>query len=307
MSTITRRAAGSWLPTAAVLAAVCLWGSSFVGTKLALRVFDPFAVIWARMLFSSLLFLAILPRLDRPRYCRGDWRGLLLLVVFLPGLYFPLENTALTLTSASQAGMISAIVPLLVAVGAHFVFGERVTVRGYAGLAAAIVGVVWLTLAAESSLVSAPNPLLGNFLEFLAMLCACGYMLTIKKLSERYGTWMLSGLQCLAGLVFFLPAVFRFESALTSPELTVGIGAVAYLGIVVTLLAFGFYNYGVSRMPASRASAFINLIPVVSVFLGWAILGDSLTVGQYEASVLVMSGVALSQFGARKARIADSK
>ncbi len=289
--------ATSVLPVLAVLGAVFLWASSFVSIKIALQAFHPFVLIWGRMLISAVMFLALLPRMDRPDYHPGDWRLLLLMAAFLPGLYYPLETVALTLTSASQAGMISATMPLLVAAGARIVFGERLKGRAYLGLAAAIGGVVWLTLAARTDARSAPNPLLGNALELLAMCCSCGYVLTVKRLSARYGGWLLSGLQCAAGAVFFLPAAFFLGDTLSSPDFVPALMALLYLGGLVTLVAFGLYNYGLGHMPASSAAAFINLIPVCSVLLGWAVLGETLTAGQYAASAVVMGGVMLSQGG----------
>jgi drug/metabolite transporter (DMT)-like permease len=301
-----RGSATNALPVLAVLGAVFLWASSFVSIKIALQAFHPFVLIWGRMLISALMFLAVLPRMDRPDYRPGDWRLLLLMAAFLPGLYYPLETVALTLTSASQAGMISATMPLLAAAGARLVFGERLKGRAYLGLAAAIGGVVWLTLAARIDAQSAPNPLLGNTLEMLAMCCSCGYVLTVKRLSARYGGWLLSGLQCAAGAVFFVPAVFFLEGTTSSPDFVPALLALLYLGGLVTLVAFGLYNYGLSRMPVSGAAAFINLIPVCSVLLGWAVLGETLTPGQYAASAVVMAGVVLSQ-GGTVARPPDSR
>ena len=77
-------------------------------------------------------------------------------------------------TSAAQAGMITALLPLLVAMGAYVFLHERITRTTLAGFLLAVVGAVWLSLAGEAS-SSAPAPLLGNFYEFLAMLCAMGY------------------------------------------------------------------------------------------------------------------------------------
>ncbi len=63
----------------------------------------------------------------------------------------------------------------------------------------------------------------------------------------------------------------------------------------VTLGAYGLYNFGVSRIPASQASAFVNLIPVFTVILGWIILNERFAPVQYLASALVFSGIFLSQ------------
>lgn len=63
----------------------------------------------------------------------------------------------------------------------------------------------------------------------------------------------------------------------------------------MTLGAYGLYNFGVSRIPASQATAFVNLIPVFTVFLGWLILGERFTAVQYLASALVFLGIFMSQ------------
>ncbi|MBT8329347.1 MAG: DMT family transporter, partial [Desulfofustis sp.] len=71
--------------------------------------------------------------------------------------------------------------------------------------------------------------------------------------------------------------------------------AVIYLGSFVTLGAYLLYNYGVSKIPASQASAFVNLIPVFAVILGFLILGERFTPIQFVASALVLLGVFISQ------------
>ena len=71
--------------------------------------------------------------------------------------------------------------------------------------------------------------------------------------------------------------------------------AVIYLGSFVTLGAYLSYNYGVSKIPASQASAFVNLIPVFTVILGFIILGERFLPSQYVASALVLLGVFISQ------------
>ena len=63
----------------------------------------------------------------------------------------------------------------------------------------------------------------------------------------------------------------------------------------VTLGACGLYNYGVSHMPVSLAGAYVNLIPVFPVILGWIVLGEHFTIIQYVACAFVFIGVLLSQ------------
>lgn len=75
--------------------------------------------------------------------------------------------------------------------------------------------------------------------------------------------------------------------------------ALIYLGTLVTFIAYGLYNFGVSRIPVSQASAYINLIPVFAVILGFTILGERFTNQQYLATLVVFTGVVVSQWGSR--------
>ena len=276
-----------------------LWDSSFVALKLAFRGYDPMVVIFGRMVVASICFAPFIPtfRAALP-FLRQDLRPLLFMAFCEPCLYFLFEARAMLLTTASQAGMITAMLPLMVAVGARVVLGEILTVRTVVGFAVAIVGACWLSMAGQPSM-DAPNPMLGNFLEFMAMVCATGYIISLKHLTARYSPFFLTAVQAFVGAVFFFP--FLFLPSTVSPK---GIDvipalAIVYLGAVVTLGAYGLYNYGVSRIPVSRTSVFFNLVPVFTVLLGALILGERFSFFQYVASGLVFIGIYLSQYGGR--------
>lgn len=277
-----------------LIIAMALWGSSFIALKLAFGELPPLWVIFGRMAFGSLVFLLAWRWRGRLDYRPGDWKYLIGLAACEPCLYFIFEALALQRTSASQAGMITALLPLLVAMGAFLFLRERVSRTTLAGFLLAVVGAVWLSLAGEVD-DHAPAPLLGNFFEFLAMLCATGYTLLLKHLSTRYSAFVLTAMQAFIGALFFLPLAVLTEPmpASISP---LGLGAVFYLGVVVTVGAYGLYNFGVSHLPASQASGFINLIPVFTLIFAVLLLGESLTLVQMLAVALVFAGVGLSQW-----------
>lgn len=293
----SRRFAGpdwaeAW-PHLAIVAAVLLWGGSFGAMKVAVGSLGPWAMMWGRMVVATACLGPFIARLAPPRVSRADLRLIAPLVALMPCLYFYLESHALTLTTSAQAGVVSASVPLLVAAGARLFLAEAVPGRAWAGLALSVAGVAWLTLAGSPS-GNAPDPMLGNLLEFGAMVSAAGYILLVKRLSARYGPWTLTAMQTAAGLVFFLPGAR--ELITSAPELPLSVLlAVAYLGAGGSLGAFGLYNWGMSRIRASRASAYINLVPVVALAIGWAFLDESLNAAQLCAAVCVFAGVWLSQ------------
>ena len=278
----------------ALWAAVILWSSSFIALKFAFQRFDPMVVIFGRMFIASLCFLLVFKSLKNIDYRPGDWKLLLFMGVCEPGFYFIFEALSLTYTDASQAGMICALLPLLVAIAARFTLGERVSRKTLAGFSLAMIGAVLLSIAATST-ETAPNPALGNFLEFLAMICATGYMISLKKLTPRYNPWFLTMIQAFVGTIFYFPLLFLPTTTLPTTIDPVGIATIAYLGIFVTIMAYGLYNYGMSKIPASQASSFVNLIPVITIVFGWLLLNERLNWIQYAASGIVLAGVYLSQ------------
>jgi drug/metabolite transporter (DMT)-like permease len=279
---------------ACLVLAMALWGSSFIALKFAFAELPPMWVIFGRMALGSLVFLLAWRWRGRLDYRPGDWRYLLALAACEPCLYFIFEALALQHTSATQAGMITALLPLLVAMGAFLFLHERVARSTWTGFLLAVVGAIWLSLASEAD-SHAPAPLLGNFYEFVAMLCATCYTLLLKFLSERYSPFILTAMQAFIGSLFFLPLALVTEP-LPSQFSLLGIGSVVYLGVVVTVGAYGLYNFGVSRLPASQASGFTNLLPVFTLIFAALLLGESLTTAQYAAAALVFVGVALSQW-----------
>lgn len=290
----------NWLPVGCLLAATLLWASSFIALKLAFRSYDPMFVIFGRMAVASVCFLIFLPGFRKKiDYRKGDIRRIAFMVLCEPCLYFIFEAKAIENTTASQAGMICATLPLIVAVAAWIFLKENISRRMAAGFFLAIAGAFWLSISATSS-ESAPNPMLGNFLEFMAMVCAVGYIITCKYLMVRYSPFFLTALQAIIGAFFFLPlALFPTSRFPTVFEPTAAM-AVVYLGAAVTLGAYGCYNFGMSKLPASQATAFVNLIPVFTVILGWLILDEKFNFMQYLAAATVFAGVILSQDSAKR-------
>lgn len=289
---------GTSIAYAALLTAMIVWGSSFIALKIAFSQYDPMFVIFGRMVLGLLFFVPILAR-DAGKIRRQDIGLILLMAFFEPCLYFVFEAKALTLTTASQAGMITSTLPLIVGVTAYFILKEELNRTMLLGFFLAIAGVIWLTLGGSGS-EDAPNPMLGNMMELLAMVCAAGYTLSLKRLSSRYSPFFLTGVQTLMGALFFLPLVLLSDAGFPSHYTVKGSLAVAYLGIAVTLGGYGLYNFGTSRIPASKSSAFVNLIPVVSLILSIAILGEKVGVHQLLASALILCGVLVSQINPDK-------
>jgi drug/metabolite transporter (DMT)-like permease len=285
--------------------AVLFWGTSFAAAKSALDTFSPMTVIWLRMAIATLAFAPFWRAVPRPVYRAGDWKLFLLSGLLMPCLYYLFEGYAVHFTTSSQAGVVSAVVPLLVAAGAWLFLRERLSGRASAAIAISLAGVAMLSMGGIAQ-ASAPNPILGNSLELLAMIAAAGSQLAIKRLSERYNAWLITGAQAALGTLFFLPGALASDPRTWLAAPPSAWLNVAYLGIFVSLGAFGLYNTALSRMPASRAAISINAIPAVAVLTGWIVRGESLSAIQLVACAVIVGAVVFGESGSAEESTAES-
>lgn len=282
-----------------LLIAMLTWASSFIALKSAIGPIGPMSVVFGRMVVSSLCFVFFIKGFLKLEFTKKDIKYILLMTAFEPCLYFIFEAKALQLTTASQAGMITSMMPLMTAIGAGIVLKEVITKKLLIGSFIAVMGAVWLSLSAQSS-ETASNPLLGNTLEFFAMVCGTGYAIAIRHLTKRFSALFLTAVQGFVGTIFFFPLALWEYNTLSMNITTEALLWVVYLGVVVTIGGYGMFNFALSRIEASRASAFVNLIPVFTVILAYFFLGEVLQFNEIIASLVILTGVAISQIPARK-------
>jgi drug/metabolite transporter (DMT)-like permease len=283
----------------ALIIAMMIWASSFVALKYSFASFDPFVVIFGRMAVASLLFLIFLRSFLKIKLTKTDIKYILLMSIFEPCLYFIFEAIALENTSASSAGMITALLPLMVSFGAWMIFKETITKNMLFGFALAIFGAIWLSLGSDVKSY-APNPLYGNFMEFMAMVTAVGYTLCLKHLSAKFDPFFLTATQAFLGALFYFPVLFFPSTTLPTEFPLYATLGVVYLGSFVTIGAYGLYNYGVSKIPASLASSYINLIPAFTVIFAYVLLDERLGYDEVIASIIIFIGVFVSQYRPKK-------
>lgn len=283
-----------FLPILCLVLAMFLWASSFIALKVAFLDYHPMVVIFGRMTVASLAFLFFLPRFRNIRIRRQDWKLLALMALSEPCLYFIFEAHALKNTSASQASVITTMLPLLISVASALFLAEKFSLHNLLGLFLAMAGGIALSLGGTATEHS-PAPLLGNFYEFLAMVCATVYTISVKRLTSRYPALFLTAVQAWVGAVFFGPFLVLPQVPLPESLLLLPTAAVIYLGLAVTIFAYGSYNYALSSMDAGKASIYVNLIPLFTMLLGWLIFRESFTSFQYLAGLLIFFGVGLSQ------------
>ncbi|WP_295485077.1 DMT family transporter [uncultured Pseudomonas sp.] len=286
---------------ACLTGAMALWGSAFIAIKVALEGMSPYLLIFLRLLLGSLFFLAFWRYAARERLAPKDRWLLLVMSLFEPCLYFLFETKALMYTTASQAGVVFAFLPILILVFSYLMYQEKPSAAQVLGGLLAAAGVALLCLSGTPS-AEASAPALGNFLELLAMASAAVYTVLLKRLSGTYSAFFLAAAQSFTGAIFFLPFA-AYEFSLGVSISTPAIIAVLYLGIVVTAGAYTLFNLGISRVSVAQGAMYFNLVPLFTLVFSIAFLDEAISVTQIASMALVIFGVLIGLTRSRQRRV----
>ena len=218
------------------------------------------------------------------------------------GTVFSLEFVglfmALDLTTVARSAVIFYSMPLWLALGAHlWLPGERLTPPKVAGLALAFAGVAWAIqdregAGGQASLAGDLFALMGALgWAGIALIARCTSMARVRP--EVQLLWQVA----VSVPVLLLLATF-FGPFLRDP------GPVHVAGLlfqVVAVVTFGFIGWLwlLQNYPAAQVGSFSFLTPVLGVALGWAVLGEEVSVSILGALVLVAAGIVLINRPAR--------
>jgi len=276
------------------------FGMSFVATKYALRGFEPLLIALLRFaLAGAILWVLLRLRREREPVTRRDLGRLALMGFVSLTVYFSFENTGIARTSASQAAILIATIPIFVAVLNVFTLREPMAARQWTGVVLSFAGIVALvTFGGQSSGGSVG----GDLLVLAASLSAAVYSIMARSLLLERSALSVTAYQNLFGAAFMLPLAL-VEAAVVGVRRPTAdaVGGVLFLTVMCSVIAYLLLNYAFRFIEASRLSVFINLTPIVGVGFAFLVLGERFTGAQAAAAVVVVLGVWLTNTGSREA------
>lgn len=280
----------------ALTLAIVFWGFSFVATKVALKSFTPFCLIFFRFVVASIFFIWLLRRTGGTGLNRRNVKSLALLAIFEPGLYFTFETLGLQYTTATKTSLIIATIPIVVLLFSILFIKEKVRWVNALGIFISLIGVSLLIFGSDG-VTALGGALLGDMLISGAVLSAAVYMIIVRHLGQTITPIQITGMQIIFGAVLFFPAfLYDLPSVDWGAVTREGIVALVALTVFATIGAFLCYNYALSRISAVRAAVCLNGIPVVTAFGAWIILGETLATNQFIGGIIVLAAVYLANY-----------
>lgn len=273
-----------------------IWGSTYLGIRIAIETMPPFLMASVRFLIAGGVLFAFLKLRGAPWPTRHQW-----IANTVIGTFLLLGGNALV--AWAEQYVPSGITALLIGVGPLFIVltewawpgGSRPTAITLGALLLGFVGVAWLAAPWES--VSNGGLHAGGALAILAA-CVFWSIGSIYSRHAKHGAdpFLAAALQMLGGGVAILVAAIlhgdlgQFDFAAISAR---SWGAFAYLVIAGSLIAFSTFVWLMKHSTPARVSTYAYVNPIVAVFLGWLVLGEPVTSRTLVASAIIVTAVAI--------------
>lgn len=297
----------------AIMMLSLLWGSSFIAIKIIVDEVQPLASFGMRFFIAGILLVAthyiflhtIYRRSNKKDYQNDQiknrqlWKGWLLSALFfIVGGQGILALGAQYLSSGAAA-LINSTIPIWVAIFMLLFLGKKPTRLSIAGITAGFIGLIILVLPtleteesswigvvllvvssiswAIGSLFSSPVRAVG---EKRAILLPTGMFMALGGLI-LLGSWVVTG----TGEISTLNTLFSTANNI--------LGSFLFLTLVCTAVGYAIFYWLLGSTTPSLANTFAYIVPVIAVFLGWVILGESINSQTIIATIVISAGVAM--------------
>jgi drug/metabolite transporter (DMT)-like permease len=253
----------------ALATTVVLWASAFPAIRVAVDGLGVAGLSFLRLAVASLALALVSPLLGVPMPRVRDLPHIALCGLTGMSAYQLLLNWGEVHVPAGPASLIVVTAPVFSVLLATAFLGEVLTRRVLLGSGIAIAGAGVIAFAGGSAQVST------SALVVLAAAFVQGvYHFSTKPLLRRYTGFQVACYAMWSGTFFLLPlapaAAHAFSAA--SPK---ALGAVVFLGLLPSAVAFVTWGYAVARYPVAVSTAALYLVPPVALFVAYVWLGET--------------------------------
>jgi drug/metabolite transporter (DMT)-like permease len=274
------------------LAAV-FWGANFYFGKLVVGYMSPEAANTLRFGIAAVILSIVL------FFTKGLSREMLIkkakiyLVLAIIGIYGfnMLFLLGLKYTSSVNGSLIMGLNPLLTAILSYFFLSTSINLKQLIGITISFTGVVIIISAGDFSAIRNLNFSLGDLLLIMASTSFAIYNIINRKyMADTSPLHTTAITTIISAILFYLSAELMGK---TTGLLTIPANiweALLFMSIFGSILAYIFWNRGVSKIGANKASLFTNLIPLSGTFISVA-MGNELVNYQILGGFFILVGV----------------
>lgn len=284
---------------AACALAGAFWGGGFFFGKVAFSQLGVGHFVLYRFLFAC---AGLLPIIKAAHFSRREWKLLLAASFFGIPLQFMIQFSGLKLTTVSHAALMVGSMPVILAIGATVFTHERLDLKGWLALMGSTAGVALIVVSGTHGAIGGGN-LWGDLLVVISLIVALAWVLLNRHLMALgHSPLSVTSWGLLAGTAMLSIWVFLRDGPPPVRGISLHVWlAVAASGLVSTAASTLLWNWGIHRVPASRAGVFLNIEPALGSTLGVTLLGDHLGPAAWAGGALIIAAAVVVTTGAPEA------
>lgn len=285
-----------WLVIAAFAAIYIIWGSTYFGIAVAVQTIPPHIMAGIRFIISGAVLFVFMRLRGVPMPKLIHWRSALIVGILLLGLGNGSVSWAETMVPTGLASLMIAVVPLwMVLMDWSRPGGTRPRGGVFVGIALGLVGIVLLVGPAALGL-DRPLNYTGVAIMLLASLAWSLGSIYSRHADIPDNPLMLTAMEMLLGGIFLMGMALplgEYQNFTFAQVSTASWVALLYLILFGSFLGFTAYVFLLQVSTPAKVSTYAYVNPVVAVFLGWALLGETITPLTLAASAIIVAGVAI--------------
>lgn len=271
-----------------------IWGANGPIMKFVLGTVPPFTLAFLRFGIAALILFPFVFR--KLRVAKKDFKTVLFCALFGVSLNIGFYFLGLQRTSALNAGIIVASLPMVTLIGARIFLKEKIKKNFILG---ALLGIVGIGIIINKDFVKSSFSVspLGDILILLAMLSYVGYEILSKRL-KRYSPLAITFYSFFVGALSFLP--FAFYEYQVNPYWVYQVSPMITMGILYgiffsSLTAYCLWQWALWHIETSRVGFFFYLDPVVSSVLAVVFLSEHITLPFVIGGICIFLGLFIAE------------
>jgi drug/metabolite transporter (DMT)-like permease len=270
-------------------------GNLLVGK--AISHLSPQTVTFFRFLIA---FIVILPfarlelRAKREMFLK-NWKPLVGMSFTGIIIFNFLVYLSLNFTTSTNAGIVESTTPIFTIMLGFFALKERLRVIQVLGMILSFIGAFWVITKGSWEIISQLQINIGDFYMLLAVIMWSIYTILVKQHNHKFPAYGSLAIMMAVGLIVLFP--FALMDWLSGNGVTFTFSTVLgllYLGVFPSIIALMFWNKAVADIGASKASIFLNLLPVFTTVGAVIFLKEKVILAQVFGGLLVITGVLIT-------------
>jgi drug/metabolite transporter (DMT)-like permease len=292
---------------ALALLAVVLWSGNFIAARALRGSISPVSLAFFRWVLATVVLAPIAWRNVKAEMDHLRSHVIYLSLTALTGvtIFNTLLYVAGKYTSATNMALIgTTAAPVFVFLISAVFLRQRLSVYQYTGITLCIVGILALLSKGDLGQLKRFHFTEGDLWVLAAALSFAIYTILVKKKPAPLSATAYLFALFFLGTLFLLPAfvidAFSSQTIAWSGAL---IGAILYLGVCASVIAFLAWNLSINQLGAPRTALFGNLIPVFSSVEAAWLLQESLSTVTLISFVVILTGILVANFQVIKSMI----